>query len=129
MMGVETCALPIWPYFATAKYGPWYFHALAEVFHPSPHILAGGLFDGLLLGEVLEHVLDPHPVLARAEELCEAGARYVVTVPSAAYSLNEPDHRRFIGARALATMLLSRGWTISEHRSNAHFRYVTGCLP
>lgn len=56
------------------------FHKYDEMDEQNPNLLLGN-FDLVLLNEVLEHVLDPHEVLRRAEKWCKPGGTIFITTP------------------------------------------------
>jgi 2-polyprenyl-6-hydroxyphenyl methylase/3-demethylubiquinone-9 3-methyltransferase len=67
---------------------------------------ADGSFDAVLLGEVLEHQLDPGKLLDEARRVLRPGGRIVITTP---YGIHPyPDHKEPLYLSALLERLLSK---------------------
>ncbi len=88
-----------------------------------------GSFDDIVLGEILEHLPSPLPVLARLRE-SEVGRRLVVTVPNgySAYCARalrrgvevvNPDHLCTYTPVTLRNLLTRAGWSVAEVRPYA----------
>ena len=67
---------------------------------------ADGSFDAVLLGEVLEHQLDPGKLLAEARRVLRPGGRIVVTTPYGVHPY--PDHKEPLYLSALLERLSSK---------------------
>lgn len=69
-----------------------------------------GAFQGAMLDNVLEHLLDPLPLLREIRRVLAAPAVLVVGVPGRRGYDSEPDHKRFYDARALGEVVASAGF-------------------
>ena len=67
---------------------------------------ANGSFDAVLLGEVLEHQLDPGKLLEEARRVLRPGGRIVVTTPYGVHPY--PDHKEPLYLSALLERLSSK---------------------
>src|SRR5262249_12574370 len=67
--------------------------------------LSTGSFQTVFLGEVIEHVLRPRAIVARAVELLADGGRLVLTTPLGVHP--HPDHRHSFGLKDVAELLQS----------------------
>jgi 2-polyprenyl-3-methyl-5-hydroxy-6-metoxy-1,4-benzoquinol methylase len=67
---------------------------------------ANGSFDAVLLGEVLEHQLDPGKLLDEARRVLRPGGRIVVTTPYGVHPY--PDHKEPLYLSALLELLSSK---------------------
>jgi 2-polyprenyl-3-methyl-5-hydroxy-6-metoxy-1,4-benzoquinol methylase len=67
---------------------------------------ADGSFDAVLLGEVLEHQLDPRKLLDEARRVLRPGGRIVVTTPYGVHPY--PDHKEPLYLSALLERLSSK---------------------
>ena len=74
-----------------------------------------GLFDTILLYDVLEHLVDPWELLRRLHEVAAPGARVHVSVPNA---------RHWTLLRDLV-LRGTFGYTPAEHRDVTHLRWFT----
>ncbi len=72
------------------------------------------VFDGMLIKDVLEHVLDPVQVLREARRVSRPGARIIVTVPRAVPRAvwADPTHLRGFTKRSLQWTLEMGGWVV-----------------
>lgn len=71
-----------------------------------------GLFDGIVMKDVLEHISDPLEALIEAERVTRAGGRMVVVTPRAIPRAvwNDPTHIRGFTSRSIQTALALGGW-------------------
>lgn len=71
-----------------------------------------GTFDGAVLKDVLEHVVDPVAVLAEARRVSRPGAYIIVTVPRAIPRAvwADPTHLRGFTRRSICWTLEMGGW-------------------
>lgn len=58
-------------------------------------VKAQGLYDAVVIGEVLEHVLDPVAVLQQAEQYVRPGGKVIITVPFGPWEYNGPNWHGF----------------------------------
>jgi SAM-dependent methyltransferase len=67
-------------------------------------------FQGVMLDNVLEHLLDPLPLLGEIRRVLGPAGVLVVGVPGRLGYDSEPDHKRFYDARALGLVVASAGF-------------------
>lgn len=69
-------------------------------------------FDGALLKDVIEHVLDPIAVMCEVRRVVRPGGRIVMTTPRAIPRAvwDDPTHIRGFTARAVMSLLARSGW-------------------
>jgi hypothetical protein len=53
-----------------------------------------GAYDALVLGEILEHVIDPVELLTRLERMVQPGGVVVITMPYGPWATNKPEWER-----------------------------------
>lgn len=62
-------------------------------------------FDSALLDNVLEHIIDPKPLLGEVFRVLRSNGRFVVGVPGVRGFSSDPDHKRFYDEEALISSL------------------------
>lgn len=74
------------------------------------------VFDGALLKDVIEHVLDAIALLREVGRVCRPGAVIVITTPRAVPRAvwDDPTHIRGFTASALTSALELAGWTVDR---------------
>jgi 2-polyprenyl-3-methyl-5-hydroxy-6-metoxy-1,4-benzoquinol methylase len=82
----------------------------------------GGLFDVVLMCEVLEHLDEPEQVVAAAFGLLKPGGRFILTCPHD-NEIPDPEHVRIWGHDQLFHLLAPYGETISfMHFASEYYR-------
>lgn len=71
-------------------------------------------FDALVLDNVLEHIVDPQPLLAEMRRVLRPRGRVVVGVPGHKGFSHDPDHKRFYDERELCATLEGAGFRTRE---------------
>jgi SAM-dependent methyltransferase len=83
----------------------------AYLMKPDELPFEGGRFDGVILDNVLEHILDPEPLLTEVRRVLRPKARVVVGVPgSYGYTL-DPDHKHYYSEADLRARMNSAGFS------------------
>jgi SAM-dependent methyltransferase len=82
----------------------------AHVMKPDELPFETGRFDGVILDNVLEHIVDPEPLLAEVRRVLRPMARVVVGVPGTyGYGL-DPDHKHFYSEAELHARMNRAGF-------------------
>lgn len=68
-------------------------------------------FDSILMDNVLEHILQPSPLLREAHRVLRPEGRLVVGVPGKKGFAADPDHKVFYDAPMLTSLVQSSGFT------------------
>jgi SAM-dependent methyltransferase len=71
--------------------------------------------DGAVMDNVLEHILDPDPVLGEIRRVLRPAGVLVVGVPGRRGYAHDPDHRHFYNEKSLAECVEGRGLFRLEH--------------
>jgi SAM-dependent methyltransferase len=71
-------------------------------------------FDTVLMDNVLEHILDPRPLLAEVRRVLLRGGRLIVGVPGRRGWDSDPDHKVFYDDDALRQLLEANGFACQE---------------
>jgi 2-polyprenyl-3-methyl-5-hydroxy-6-metoxy-1,4-benzoquinol methylase len=105
-------------------------------------ILPGERFDVVLLGDVLEHLVDPGDLLARCGDLLKGGGYVVASIPNVAHGsvrlallagrfpytewgLLDRTHLRFFDKESLETLFDQAGYAIREWRRKTNDPFDT----
>jgi 2-polyprenyl-3-methyl-5-hydroxy-6-metoxy-1,4-benzoquinol methylase len=91
---------------------------LPDEFHAGPQAVPGS-FDTLVLGHVLEHLLEEEAELLLRTYLpfVRPGGRVLVITPQEAGYRSDPTHVRFVDAQAVASLLERTGVRVEQARS------------
>ena len=84
------------------------------------------LYDGIVSQDVLEHVDDPHALLAEFDRMVKPGGFVVIGTPDGAtlrlnnyeqdvHALHQPYHRHILSVQALHAAGEARGWSVERH--------------
>lgn len=68
-------------------------------------------FDGVVLDNVLEHLVDPKPLLAEIHRVLQVGGTLIVGVPGRKGYASDPDHKIFYDRNALVGTLAASGFS------------------
>jgi SAM-dependent methyltransferase len=82
----------------------------AQLMEPDRLPFGTGEFQGAMLDNVLEHLVDPLPLLREIRRVLAAPAVLVVGVPGKRGYEGEPDHKRYYDARGLGEVVASAGF-------------------
>lgn len=101
-----------------------------------PYAVAAQSFDGLICSEVLEHVFEPHVVIAEFNRILKIGGWAIITVPNFdnfEFYLGDHtqllfdtkkfwtlEHIRWFNHQNMGELLNGRGFKIHEIRGSAH---------
>ncbi|MDI6793278.1 MAG: methyltransferase domain-containing protein [bacterium] len=104
--------------YATKRYGNHYLVSMAERLP-----FREDEFDTVFIGELLEHVIDPELILKEAFRVLKPNAKMIITVPNNPWSINEPDHLRYLNMEEL--LCLSHNYiSIENVFTNPHYVMV-----
>ena len=67
-------------------------------------------YDGVILDNVLEHLMNPNPLLNEIRRVLKKGGRLIVGVPGRRGYASDPDHKKFYDRDALRNILSSAGF-------------------
>lgn len=82
-------------------------------------------FDSVLLDNVLEHILDPEPILLEAHRILQVGGRLVIGVPGRKGFAADPDHKIFYDQAKLSTVVGCKGFQLVHFFATpARFRFL-----
>lgn len=71
-------------------------------------------FDSVVLDNVLEHLVDPMPLLAEVKRVLKAEGRFVVGVPGHKGFASDPDHKVFYDKAALLAVMEKAGFAVQK---------------
>lgn len=71
---------------------------------------AESTFDGVLIDNVLEHLVDPAPTLSEIQRVLRPGGMLIVGVPGSCGYDRDPDHKHFYDEKLLVTCLEQAGF-------------------
>jgi SAM-dependent methyltransferase len=71
---------------------------------------ANETFDGVMLDNVLEHIVQPETMLAEIRRVLKPGGIFIVGVPGRKGYESDPDHKRFYAATDLETVVNAAGF-------------------
>jgi SAM-dependent methyltransferase len=83
----------------------------ARVMIPDELPFATGSFDSAILDNVLEHIVDPAPLLAEVRRVLRPGGSFVVGVPGQRGYASDDDHKVFYDEAGLKARLVVAGFT------------------
>ncbi len=69
-----------------------------------------GEFDGVILDNVIEHLLFPGPLLGEIARVMAPGASLIVGVPRRCGYASDPDHKVFYGEASLSAVVNAAGF-------------------
>lgn len=72
------------------------------------------VFDGVVLDNVLEHIVSPEPLLAEVRRVLRPGARVMIGVPGSKGYASDPDHKVFYDEARLIVVMAATGFTLHE---------------
>ena len=86
----------------------------AEPMSPDVLPFADASFDGVVIDNVLEHIVDPRPLLAEARRVLKPQGRALIGVPGRRGYASDPDHKVFYDEPALVATLAASGFTVRK---------------
>ncbi len=82
----------------------------ARLMQPDILDFPGGAFDGAIMDNVLEHLVEPRPLLAEVRRVLVTNGRLVVGVPGRRGFACDRDHKTFYDSESLRTLLVEAGF-------------------
>lgn len=86
----------------------------AHVMTPDHLPFDNGSFQAVLLDNVLEHIVEPSPLLEEIHRILPAGGRLLVGVPGIRGWHSDPDHKVFYDEASLVDRVGSNGFQVVE---------------
>jgi SAM-dependent methyltransferase len=71
-------------------------------------------FNGAIMDNVLEHIVDPLPTLAEIKRVLISGSTLIVGVPGSRGFMSDPDHKISYDEKSMATTLYSEGFILTR---------------
>ena len=84
---------------------------LAELMLPDMLPFGPADFDGVVIDNVLEHIIDPVPLLSEARRVLRPGGTAVIGVPGKRGYACDPDHKVFYDESGLITVMAAAGFS------------------
>jgi SAM-dependent methyltransferase len=72
-----------------------------------------GSFDSVLLDNVLEHILDPYPLLTEIKRVMRKDAVFLIGVPGVKGQSSDPDHKVFYDEISLKSLADKLGFNVN----------------
>jgi SAM-dependent methyltransferase len=82
----------------------------AELMMPDVLPFGNAAFDGVVIDNVLEHIVTPGALLAEVRRVLRPGGRVLIGVPGRRGYASDPDHKVFYDATALVAVMASAGF-------------------
>lgn len=88
--------------------------AEAHLMEPDRLQFDGAAFDSALMDNVLEHIVEPRPLLAEVVRVLRPGGRLLVGVPGRRGWASDADHKVFYDEDSLSESVSAAGFTMME---------------
>lgn len=88
-------------------------------------------FDSVLMDNVLEHILNPKPLLSEIKRVLTPSGHLIVGVPGLAGQISDADHKVYYDDNKLEMLALQEGFTIHKRFYAPFFKsqYLSEMLP